>query len=1128
MSTQDPNATYGTTAERLRAFASNTEARERFSALATKYWERAAFALLAVTAGALRFWNLGARAMHHDESLHAYYGYGFTKGLLEFVSLGVYNPELSGPGAEYHHVPFMHGPFQFIGGGTFMAVFGDGEYQARMLAATLGTAMVVLPFLLRKQLGTIGALAVAMFIAFSPTLMYYSRFTREDIYAAFWTLGIVVFMWRYLASQENKFLYLTAGFLAGSFATKETTFFTAGAFLVFLDYMLAVNFADQMRAKRAMTQQDYVVWVLIFLVIAPAIAIAWPFNVDWRTKRGLEELPAPGNMLIVMGTLALPMFAAAVQLAPRIFDDAWRNRADEATNLHIASAEKGVAYTTIVTLLAISAAIGLTWRPRTWLFAAAAFWVPFFLLFTTFFTNMEGFFSGVWGSMDYWISQQDVRRGNQPDYYYFITIPVYEFLPLILSLAAGAYYMIRGRASHAMIVAGGLALILVCLALPSEPDFEQISFFHFWVPFGIVLLGVMLFPMDVFTRFLLFWTVLSGLAFTVAGEKMPWLNVHIALPLAILAGRFTGEMLEGTDLRLDLPKLERMAPFIYAAVASALATLIFVMAGPGELQSVGAWILVIVAAVAVYWAFQSYSPMTALQVALFGFVAALSVFTLRAGVLSSHGHRGGIPDALASYTTVTNTDYGDVPVELLVYTQTSQDIPRLKELIDQYARETGAGENQPVAIDLTDGYGWPWSWYMRHYKQVQWFSDAATLQPKEGSVVLAADKNVQGLKLQGEYNEGIPYYHRRWFPEDYRGIGGKYTTGDFFEDVRDPDSLATWLDYWVRRTPPSRLGHVGGVAFFPKNFTAAPTQPVGPTVRDDGNQKVIGGAGSAPGQLRQPSDVALDAAGNIYVADTENNRITKYSPAGEFLAVAGGFAAEVGLTQPWSLTVAPDGTVFVADTWAHELVKLDKDLKQIKVWGSGGGIQPTDDPATFDPLKLFGPREIVLNTEGNLLVVDTGNGRIIEFSQDGDARRQFGKKGETGEPLDFSEPVGLAVAPDGDVFAADFWNKRIVRYDKDFNFKSEIAVPAWGSRSVTDRPYLALLPDARLLATDPEHGKILVFGSDGAALGEYALPVDPTTDFARPIGIATDGVKVYVVDSSASVIRVIHLADVVK
>ncbi len=71
-------------------------------------------------------------------------------------------------------------------------------------------------------------------------------------------------------------------------------------------------------------------------------------------------------------------------------------------------------------------------------------------------------------------------------------------------------------------------------------------------------------------------------------------------------------------------------------------------------------------------------------------------------------------------------------------------------------------------------------------------------------------------------------------------------------------------------------------------------------MRTDGTQLVIGGIGSAPGQLSSPADVALDSFGNIYVADTNNNRIQKYDPQGNFLAAAGGFTSDVQMNQPWS------------------------------------------------------------------------------------------------------------------------------------------------------------------------------------------------------------------------------------
>jgi uncharacterized protein (TIGR03663 family) len=1146
MSEQDPQVPYsGTTGERLRAFALSDDARDRISTAAARYWELSAYALIAVLAAALRFWHLGNRAMHHDESLHGFFAYGFTKSVKDLVTF-------AGPSDTYKHVPFMHGPFQFIGNGFMMAIVNDGEYQARMLAATMGTGMVVLPFLFRKQLGTIGALAAAAFIAISPTLLYYSRFTREDIYTGFWTFGLVVFMWRYIATKQERFLFLTAAFMAFSFCTKETTFMTVGAFLVFLDYMLAGHIAEKIRAKSPMSEITFVGLYLALMLVAWAIALAWPFIEGWRAKYELDEMPAEASLMIVMGTLAAPMYSAAVQLVPISFFKDWRDRAGANGSSHIATQEFKLALTTIIIMIGASSALGLMWKPRTWLIAAACFWVPFILLYTTFFANPPGFLSGMWGSMDYWLSQQNERRGNQPDYYYFVTTPVYEFLPLLLAAAAGAYYAIRGRVQNALVIGGAAAFILLLLILPAhalddrvfgiwplsklvtDGSLMKLGVLHYWIPFSIALLGIFSFKMDVLNRFLLFWAVITAFALTVAGEKMPWLNVHIALPLAVVAGRFLGEMVEHSDLRPDLPKLERLAPFLYAAVASALCILVFVIVGPFAPASAGGWLLAVVAAVAVYWAYSGYSRKTAMQVALVGACAALSVFSLRAAILASFGHPDLSPTIL---DTIARKDHGDVPVELLVYTQTSGDIPILQSKIDQYAKESGQGENTAIVVDSTDGYTWPWAWYLRHYKKVTWVTvTAGYTPPSPNAILLISKSNASNVQLGGNYSEGTTYHHRRWFPEDYRGIDGKYSTRDFFSDLFTTADLRHWLDYWVRRTPPSQLGTVDGVAFFPKGFADIPHAPVGPTVKTEGTQMVIGSPGSAPGQLAQPADVAFDAQGNIYVADTNNNRIQKYDAQGKFVALAGGFTSpDVTMTQPWSMTVAADGTVFVADTWDHKIIKLDSDLKKVKEWGGGGQVD-----AGGDPKKLFGPREIVLNAAGNLLVSDTGNNRIIEYTQDGDVVRQFGAKGSSGGALEFQEPVSIVTDASGDMWIADFWNKRIVHLDKDLKLKGQISIATWGSTAVTDRPYLALLPDGRLLATDPDpctaapncptpqDGKILIFNADGSAAGSYDVPKESGSALVRPTGLATDGTSVLVSDSAAAVVRKIALSEIVK
>ena len=75
---------------------------------------------------------------------------------------------------------------------------------------------------------------------------------------------------------------------------------------------------------------------------------------------------------------------------------------------------------------------------------AALFYGVWLLFYTTFFTNWLGIASGMWQSLGYWIVQQDVNRGDQPWYYYFVIAPIYETLPLIFSVVGVVYYAFRG------------------------------------------------------------------------------------------------------------------------------------------------------------------------------------------------------------------------------------------------------------------------------------------------------------------------------------------------------------------------------------------------------------------------------------------------------------------------------------------------------------------------------------------------------------------------------------------------------------------------------------------------------------------------------------------------------------
>jgi len=121
---------------------------------------------LFVVAIALRFTDLGARALHHDESLHAYFSYGLSTG------------------KGYLHDPLMHGPFLFHITALIYLLFGASDATSRFAPALFGSALVLMPLLLRPWMGRVGAVAAAAFIAFSPSLLYYSRFIRNEAWVA--------------------------------------------------------------------------------------------------------------------------------------------------------------------------------------------------------------------------------------------------------------------------------------------------------------------------------------------------------------------------------------------------------------------------------------------------------------------------------------------------------------------------------------------------------------------------------------------------------------------------------------------------------------------------------------------------------------------------------------------------------------------------------------------------------------------------------------------------------------------------------------------------------------------------------------------------------------------------------
>ena len=188
----------------------------------------------------------------------------------------------------------------------------------------------------------------------------------------------------------------------------------------------------------------------------------------------------------------------------------------------------------VIPLFLISFAAGLLWNPKQWLINVGIFYSIFVLFFTTMFTKGTGFFSGLVGSLGYWLLQQGVERGSQPSYYYvLVQLPIYEYLAIFGSILAAAIGIHKLRK----------AFKEKSLELNTEPLEDQEATILAGLDSETFAPLVSPSRKTALTLFA-FWAITSLIAYSVAGEKMPWLTFHIALPMLLLTGWALGFLIE--------------------------------------------------------------------------------------------------------------------------------------------------------------------------------------------------------------------------------------------------------------------------------------------------------------------------------------------------------------------------------------------------------------------------------------------------------------------------------------------------------------------------------------------------------------------------------------------------------
>ena len=266
-----------------------------------------------------------------------------------------------------------------------------------------------------------------------------------------------------------------------------------------------------------------------------------------------------------------------------------------------------------------------------------------------------------------------------------------------------------------------------------------------------------------------------------------------------------------------------------------------------------------------------------------------------------------------------------------------------------------------------------------------------------------------------------------------------------------------------------------------------------------------GGHGSGKGQFDNPHAVAVDSAGNIFVADTGNGRIEKFSPNGTYITSIGTKGTGHGqLIDPNGVAVDRTGKIYVAEIGSkHRVQKLGPDGTFIAEWA----------PA------LYGPRKIAIGPDDSIYVVDSGRNRIVKFSPDGQVLASWGSEGiDDGQ---FRGVSSVAVDPtNNEVYVADALNRRIQVFDSDGRFLIKWSVPEWGQPDGFED--LAIDPDrGQLYASCANMNVILVFDLQGNRLGTLA-PIPPEKlDGPSALALAKD--KLLVLNSASARVSLIAL-----
>jgi uncharacterized protein (TIGR03663 family) len=1014
--------------------------------------EIALFAGIILLAIVTRFYDLGTRVMSHDESLHTYFSWLLYRG------------------QGYQHTPMMHGPYQFHIIALSYFLFGVSDFTARIPAVLFSIGTVWMVWYWRKFLGNWGMIVAALLMVISPYMLYYGRYVRNESFAGFAGILLLYSMLRYMENGRKKYLYLVTTATLLHFTSKETAFIYTAQALLFLGVYFLVRLAYTRNFPSLRDDRVFGLMILLGTFVLPMLV---PFPIKWLESSLQVSIPTEAAQVQLLDARALWIIGGFVAL-----------------------------------FLALSILVGMLWNREWWKYGVF-FWGIFTILYTTVFTNPAGFFTGIVGSLGYWLVQQGVERGSQPEYFYWLVqIPMYEFLPALGSIFAawiGFKKLSRFTPPQPASETSG--------TLPVEADDLPVD-----APAEVAATPDLNF-INMFSL-LVFWSATSIAAFSIAGERMPWLTYHMAWPMILLTGWGVGQIIEAALSKFteDSPWRPALVLFILTVFTVALFNLLRSIYGATppfqgtsleQLQATSAFIFPLVTAIGsgalLFMLTRKDLGSLAIVASVMVLVVAFSASVLNGAQLlqtqtgavdptmaGSYGLKFGaafvgllacilgtilfsrIPRKSPLMELAALTIFGllavqtartsfraayinyDNATEYLVYAHGAGGVKDVITQVTEISERTAGGLNAVIAYDASapdTGVSWPVVWYLRDFTQQRSF-DQPTRSLREAVAVIVDQKNFD--KIDAALGDGFYRfdYIRMWWPnQDYFGLEQTRV----LNAITNSEIRAGIFDIWFDRDY-TRYAQATGSS----SMTLTTWQPADQMrlyVRKDVASQ-IWNYGVGPSESSLTADpyeggVQIISADQIFNSD-------RYLP--------------LGLNAPRGISYGANVDLYIADSRNHRILHIASDGSLLQEWGKFADLALGDaPPGTFNE-----PWGVAVGPDGSVYVTDTWNHRVQKFTRDGTPITSWGQFGQPAPELPDSNylfwgPRGIAVDSNGRVFVADTGNKRILVYDENGNYLTEFGTGGFDPGQFDEPVGIAVGSDGVVYVTDTWNQRVQSF-----------------------------------------------------